>query len=163
MQIIGQIIIPNVYSLYPDTMQIYYKQSNLILTQNLQQLVDTTHRNIAFWEIFHCWRLIKTMKVGSALSAVLSEEAEAEKKEPYLLRRRRRTTCWTLFHFITQPALAAVVRGTNLEFKAQTKQQMVEVSFNYKKCTAIPTHIIHLPPRRRKAHGNGNFVLWISL
>ena len=27
MQIIGQIIIPNVYSLYPDTMQIYYKQS----------------------------------------------------------------------------------------------------------------------------------------
>ena len=29
MQIIGQIIIPNVYSLYPDTMQIYYKQSSL--------------------------------------------------------------------------------------------------------------------------------------
>ena len=28
MQIIGQIIIPNVYSLYPDTMQIYYKQSS---------------------------------------------------------------------------------------------------------------------------------------
>ena len=69
------------------------------------------------------------MKVGSALSAVLSEEAE--KKEPYLLRRRRRrTTCWTLFHFITQPALAAVVRGPNLKFGAQTKQQMVEVFLN---------------------------------
>ena len=81
------------------------------------------------------------MKVGSALSAVMSEEAE--KKEPLrLLRRRRRTTCWTLFHFTTQPALAAVVCGTNLEFEAQTKQQMVEVSFNYKKCTAIPTHTL---------------------
>ena len=27
MKLIGHIIIPNVYSLYPDTMQIYYKQS----------------------------------------------------------------------------------------------------------------------------------------
>ena len=70
------------------------------------------------------------MKVGSALSAVLSEEAEAEKKEPYLLRRRRRTTCWTLFHFITRPALAAAVHSPNLEFGAQTKQQMVEVFLN---------------------------------
>ena len=68
------------------------------------------------------------MKVGSALSAVLSEEAE--KKEPYLLRRRRRTTCWTLFHFITQPALAAAVRSPNLKFGAQAKQQMVEVFLN---------------------------------
>ena len=61
--------------------------SNLILTQSLQQLVDITHKYFACLEIFHWWRLIKTMEVGSALSAVLSEEAEkkrtlfAEKKE----------------------------------------------------------------------------------
>ena len=32
MKLIGHIIIPNVYSLYPDTMQIYYKQSIFTVT-----------------------------------------------------------------------------------------------------------------------------------
>ena len=44
MQIIGQIIIPNVYSLYPDTMQIYYKQSNVSVVLESQMWRSSQHQ-----------------------------------------------------------------------------------------------------------------------